>query len=400
MPGKLQIRMLGEFSLTYGDHSINDRENRSKKVWTLLAYMICFRNREITQQELIDLLWSNDSSDNPANALKTMFHRVRSSLDNLKYAGGHKMIVSRHGSYAWNNELDFTVDVDEFEELVHQAKAIGITPEQKLALYRRAVALYNGDFLPKYNTESWVIPINVYYHMMFLQIAHEMIGLLSELHLYDEIAAVCSKAVEVDPYDEDLYYYLIKALVDSGNQQAAMRQYEKMTELFYHKFGVTPNNDLTALYREVVKTTNSMETDLNIIKDHLREADAVEGAFFCEYEFFKDIYRIEARAAARNGSAIHIGLLTVSRAQGNNKLPLRSLNAVMGKLRECIRVSLRKGDVFALYSVSQYIIMLPHASYEDSQMALNRIIKRYNRENPRSTAKLSMAIQPLEPIMF
>lgn len=399
MPDKLRIRMLGQFSLSYGANGVSDQDNRSRKVWTLLGYMICFRDREISQQELIDLLWSNDSSDNPANALKTMFHRLRSQLNELDYVAGQRMIINRRGSYAWNNELRFSVDVDDFEDLIHRAKAPGLDDGQKLALYREAAALYDGDFLPKYASEPWVAPISVYYHIMYINMVHEMISLLSERSLYDEIISLCSHALNIDPYDEDLYYHLIKALVDSGKHQEALGEYEHMTGLFYHKFGVNPSDRLTALYRQVVKSTNSMETDLNIIKGNLREADEVEGAFYCEFEFFKDIYRVEARAAARNGSAIHIALITAAAASGGD-LSQRSLNSVMEKLKNCIRLSLRKGDVYAQYSVSQYIVMLPHAGYEDSRMVLNRIVKRFNRENPRSAASISFAIQPLEPVMF
>jgi DNA-binding transcriptional activator of the SARP family len=75
----LQVRMLGEFSIRQGRQEINDSDNRSRKVWLLLAYMIYCRNRNVSQEELIDLLWgSEERSSNPINALKTIFHRVRS----------------------------------------------------------------------------------------------------------------------------------------------------------------------------------------------------------------------------------------------------------------------------------------------------------------------------------
>ena len=41
----LQVRMFGKFSIRKGDQEINDNDNRSKKVWLLLAYMIYCRSR-------------------------------------------------------------------------------------------------------------------------------------------------------------------------------------------------------------------------------------------------------------------------------------------------------------------------------------------------------------------
>lgn len=76
---ELHVQMLGRFSLRIGDRELNDSDNRSRKVWLLLAYMIYCRNRPISQDELVGLLWKDEEgSTNPANALKTMFHRVRS----------------------------------------------------------------------------------------------------------------------------------------------------------------------------------------------------------------------------------------------------------------------------------------------------------------------------------
>lgn len=393
----LHIHMLGEFSLSYAGRTVQDQSNRSRKVWTLLAYLITFRGREVTQAELIDMLWPDESSDNPAGALKTLLHRTRAVLDGLGCADGRHLILRQPGGgYAWNNSVACRIDAEDFAKAYKQAGAAR-DEEEKLAHYRRAAALYHGDFLARYSAEPWAISINAYYHMTYLQVVHELLALLRERELYEEIVALCSRAVEIEPHDESLYYHQIKALADDGNQQAARSQYEKMSELFFSKFGVTPSDELKALYHEVTRGSNSMESDLRTIRAQLRETALQPGAFYCEYAFFKDVYRIEARSAARSGSAMHLGLLTVSGADGG-PLRQRSLNLVMDKLKECTRRSLRRGDVFAKYSVSQYIIMLPHANYENSRLILERIVRSFRRENPHSPARLHYSVQPLEPV--
>ena len=55
----LRVCMFGEFSLSMNGQTINDSDNRSKKIWLLLPYMIYFRNRGISQEELIELLWGD-----------------------------------------------------------------------------------------------------------------------------------------------------------------------------------------------------------------------------------------------------------------------------------------------------------------------------------------------------
>ena len=80
----LNVQMLGGFSISTRTKQISDRDNRSRKMWILLAYLIYHRHRIILQEELIELLWGEDEQGaNPVGALKTMFHRVRMMLDKL-----------------------------------------------------------------------------------------------------------------------------------------------------------------------------------------------------------------------------------------------------------------------------------------------------------------------------
>ncbi len=392
----LCVNMLGGMSLTYKDKVINDQDNRSKKLWILLAYVITFRDKELSQNDFMELLWPNEESSNPGNALKTLFHRVRSMLNNLEYLSGNNMIMQDNGTYAWNNKLPIALDISEFEDTYRKGND-SEEAEEKLYYYLRALDLYKGDFLPKLSTESWVVPINTYYHSLYVRLIHEVLELLMKQEAYDEIVRRCNLALAIEPYDEFLYYNLILALVRIGNQQAALNQYEKMTELFFNRFGVTPSEELTALYKEVVRTTNSMETDLSVIKRHLQEQEAQPGAFYCEYEFFKNIYRLQARALARSGQAIYVGLITLTNASGG-KLQPKILSNAMTKLNDCIRLSLRQGDVYSKYSISQYIIMLPSANYENGRLVMARVAGRFRRENPHSQAMVNYTLHPLEPL--
>lgn len=73
MSEAIQVQMLGEFTIRYGDCVISDSNDRSHRVWSLLAYLLVNRSREFTQEELINLCWSGGTgSSDPANALKSV----------------------------------------------------------------------------------------------------------------------------------------------------------------------------------------------------------------------------------------------------------------------------------------------------------------------------------------
>ena len=86
--------------------------------------------------------------------------------------------------------------------------------------------------------------------------------------------------------------------------------------MFYSQFGITPSKEFMAIYKRVIKMTNDVQTDLTVIKSGLQEVEDAKGAFFCEYEIFKEIYQLEARAQSRSGQTIFLCLLTITDAKG------------------------------------------------------------------------------------
>ncbi|MEG2176305.1 MAG: bacterial transcriptional activator domain-containing protein [Oscillibacter sp.] len=393
---ELQIRMLGEFSLRNGACEINDGDNRSRKVWLLLAYMVHCRARDISMEEYVNLLWGDEeSSSNPLNALKTMLHRVRTMLDQLGPGAGHHLIIRREGSYAWNPQVSLSLDTEEFEALC-KCGAQAEDDALRLQLYQQALALYQGDFLPKLSMEVWTVPLTAYYHNLYVQTAQETLHLLEGQGRAEEAVQLCRQAVVLEPYNETLYRHLMQNLLSLRDVEGVVAVYEEMSELLFSNFGVMPEEETRALYRKAVHTVNDHTVSLGIVREQLKEANSPEGALFCEYDFFKVLYHAEARAIARNGDAIHIGLLSVTGEKGL-ELSKRSLERCMENLETLIRASLRKGDIFSRCSVSQYILMLPQANYENSCMVCDRIVKAFFRQYPHSPAELSQSVQPLEP---
>ena len=391
----IKVNMLGEFTISCADGSgiVSDQNNRSKKVLTLLEYLITFRNREIPQNELIELLWPEDSTDEPANTLKTLLHRARLALDELGLGCGKEMIICRRSTYAWASDIDMIVDAEEFEKLCKLAE--NEEGEEKLDHMMAAIAIYKGDFLPKSSLEMWATPISTYYHTMYLNVVHETLLMLLDRARFEDIIAVCQKAMTIDQFDERLHFSMIQALIANGMQQAAMSHYNYVTELYLDKFGITPSPELTALYKEIIKANKSTEMNLAIIRDELREKEEENGAFFCEYEFFKDIYRLFAREVRRSGQAVQIALMTVIDSSGK-KLTQKQRAVAMQRLRSVILSSLRKSDVCARYSVSQYILMLPSASLEDGDMVLKRVSGNFRREYPHMNVLLQYSVLPME----
>ena len=390
----IHVKMLGEFSFQAGGNKISDSDNRTKKIWLLLSYLLCQRGHAVSQRKLIELLWGEEpSSSNPENALRITFHRMRVMLNQLWPTAGRDLILHRDNGYIWNDEIPITLDCEVFERLCDPKTH---DEEAKLKSYLDALALYGGDFLEKQSSETWVIPISTHYHNLYVNAVLEAAALLSARERHKEAADICRTAISAEPYHEPLHQVLMKELAAMGDQKGAAAVYEALSKRFFDDFGIRPNEQTRAVYRAAVHAISETTLAMDAVLEHLQEQDAASGAMQCDYDYFKVLCHAESRSMERNGKATHIVLLSVS-SGGEAPLAKRTLYRVMEQLGEQIRLTLRRGDTFSRCSASQYIIMLPQANYENSCMVCRRVIGAFTREHPHVAAKVNYMVQPLTP---
>ncbi len=391
----IHVNMLGGLSISIGDREIVDQNNQAKKPWSLLEYLITFRGRDIPVEELIDLFWKDEASNNPAGALKTLMFRVRKLLEPLGYPT-QELIFQNRKAYGWTKDFKTVCDTDRFEDLCLQSEAGGLSDDSRLALSLEAFSLYKGNFLPKSEWEAWVTPIHTYYHTLYQKLVSRILLLLDERKDYPTVIDVCQKTISIDPYGEDAHYYLIFALYQSGNQLMAMEHYQHVNDMFYNEFAITPSIRFKELYKLISDKKHGITMDLSTIQEILSDGSTEKGAFCCEPSVFRDIYQLETRAIERTGDSIFLCLITISNLKGELLKPAVQTRA-MDELGESIRSSLRRGDIFSRYSVSQYLMLLPTATYENGEMVLKRIVQNFKKAYSRKDLSITYSLQSIIP---
>ena len=62
---KVRMQLFGEFQLQKGTIVLNRASLHSDKLMKLLVYIILYRDKQLSKEEMIDLFWE-DESKNPA----------------------------------------------------------------------------------------------------------------------------------------------------------------------------------------------------------------------------------------------------------------------------------------------------------------------------------------------
>jgi DNA-binding SARP family transcriptional activator len=389
--------MLGSLELEKQGNVITDNDNRSKKIWLLLALLAYNRNNKVSQEKILSYFWNDfEGSSNPQNALKTLFHRLRVLLNPLGEDVSRKLFQCKKGEYFLNPDFPYELDIDRFESLVLTAREES-DPNQRSEILRQAFNLYQGDFLTKFSSESWVIPISTYYHNLFLETVEELIELYESEQNYQIAIEILEKANSIEQYEERFYLHLMMDLIALGRMEEVITVYKQLNDMLQMNFGVKPSPEVKKLYQQASLACKDDMLDSSSIQKQLLEGGQDQhGALYCDYDFFLNIYHAMARGLERNGNAIHLVIMTITDL--NDKvLSKRSLDVCVNNLKALSCETLRQGDVVSMCSPSQFVILLPNANRENALMVSERIEKSFLRKYPHSPAKLNFDVQPLLP---
>lgn len=393
---ELTVKMFGKFQMENEKGILNKENMRSEMLTRLLAYMISHREKDMTAQELIDVLWPDDQSDNPAGALKNLMYRLR-KLMNHTWGDGGKYIVTGRGAYQLNPEFVFHIDIEEFEECCRQVFN-SEDPAVQQENGKRAVELYQGMFLSELSSEYWVVSMATYYHSIYLTMVKKLAALLEKEKKFTDVEEICGKAIQIEPLDEEIHCFLLRAMIADNKQQLAASHYKETVKLLYDSLGVRPSGEMENIYEELQKIQHDHESNIDIIQEDLREEKA-SGAFFCEYGVFRKIYALESRSSRRLGISVHLALVSLYldfRIQKNGQDYTDLIGVGMSVLKETLMKKLRSSDIVCRYSVNQFLVMLPACQYEDAKMVVNRLKDSFYRSGKTGRLLLQYSIDELD----
>lgn len=392
----LHIQFFERFRLTGGEVVLDADGIRSEMVTKLLAYLICHRKKTMSVQELSDVLWPEEGSDNPAGALKNLMYRLRGILK--KTWGDREYVLTGRGSYQWNPEISMIVDAEKFDEYCRQMENAKDNKE-KIKWGTEAADLYKGMFLPELSGEYWVISLSTYYHSLYLSTVKETADLLEQEKRYPVIEQICQSAIRLDPLDEEIHCHLIKAMIADNKQNLAMSHYRDTVKLLYDSLGVRPSREFQAVYEELLKQQHEHEQDISVIQEELQEENLPRGAFLCEYGVFRKMYSLEARSSGRLGISVHLALLTLYPTYNidrSDEVYQKLMNRGMKLLEDVLISSLRSSDIICRYSGNQYLIMLPACQYESAVMVMGRIQDHFYAADRKIKVRIQYSLDEID----
>lgn len=389
MANIVKVDFFGTFEMTYSEKSITSDDIKSDKLLKLLAFCITNSDRLIPSSELIDLIWYYEDVDNPIGALKNLVYRLRTVLK--KELGLKDLIVTGKSAYSISSSYKIISDQDEFEKL---NKALEENPKDE-ETFERLLGLYKGKFLSEIEDDHRVMARSALYHSIYVNRSCEYCHLLEEQKKYDKMEEVARKALEIDKLEESVNIALIRSLYLQKRYRQATDTYKQTTDMLYRYLGTNPSDEMKDLYELIQKENHDASADIFEIQGELAD-DEKNGALLCEYGAFRDLYSMQARMMDRLGVCAHLCLLTVndySSYETDREKNKQYVEKTMQKICDSLVAGLRIGDVVSRFSVNQFVVLLPTCNYEDSQMVMNRVLKKIKHALNNKNIAIDLSVQ-------
>jgi predicted ATPase/Tfp pilus assembly protein PilF len=138
-----------------------------------------------------------------------------------------------------------TTDVADFEAALAAARKAE-TPSARKAAFARAVEAYRGELLPGHYAD-WVLTERRRLLEEFLFAVQEAVRLYEENSGTEKALDFARRAVTADPLREEAHTELIRLLIETGQNVAALRQYQELEARLARDLGVLPSPATQAL---------------------------------------------------------------------------------------------------------------------------------------------------------
>lgn len=188
------------------------------------------------------------------------------------------------------------------------------------------------------------------------------------------IVTLCTRALELDPYEERLYLEKIVALETLGRHEEAEDLARRGSAMGCLHHAIEPGRAGSA-YRQMRQADRNMESEVSKLISALPDTEDT-GACICDFETFKEIYRVQRGVQVRYGLQVFLAILTVAPSQNTDAAETALMVEQLGDL---IRTNLRQCDVAARYTDMQYVVMLSGSTAESGTGPLERIKAAFYR---------------------
>ncbi|WP_081390364.1 response regulator [Paenibacillus odorifer] len=229
---EVTIRCLQSLRFERGGQSLNNLRWRTSKAQELFAFLLHNRNRFVSKDMLIELLWPDFNQKKASTHLYTTIYQVRQCL---KQNEVDLHISNLSGGEGYTLETgSMLIDVDKWEQGILALETIS---EVNCAEHQVLFELYSGDYFDDYDY-LWAESERQRLRTIWLHHAMGIAQFYIESNRIAEAVTVYQRVVQLQPYFEQGHLGLMKVYDSIGERSAVEEQYKLLKGLFQQELNI------------------------------------------------------------------------------------------------------------------------------------------------------------------
>lgn len=253
-PGyQLRVQTLGPFRAWRGMEEIAPHQWQREKARQLFQILLTHRHSLLDRDEIIEALWPGTDPEIGRRDFKVSFSTLCRVLEPHKHPHSPSAYLVRDGSrYGLRPEADLWLDAEAFERWVAEGDRLrDREPEAMIDGYRRALSLYQGNFLEECLYEDWCSEERERLLTLYLRTADRLARTLVEKGEWEEAIGICQAILARDDCWEQAYRLMMVAYARMGNRVQALRTYQRCVERLGEVLQVGPADETVRLYETI-----------------------------------------------------------------------------------------------------------------------------------------------------
>lgn len=247
---KLTLNLLGGFQARLDDQPLTGFI--SAKVRALLVYLALEAEQPHSRSHLAGLFWPEWPETQARAYLRHTLTNLRQVLCEAQAAVPF-LLVTRQ-SIQFNPVAEQCNDAQSLNLLLSSALANNAPPHlgqlgAALVAYAPLLPDFSVDGCPEF--EAWLLLRRERLQRQVLDALQQLADYHHNDGAYEQAIAYAQRAVELEPWREEVHRQLIALFATVGRRSAAVAQYLRCKQLLWDELSITPSDETVALYERI-----------------------------------------------------------------------------------------------------------------------------------------------------
>jgi DNA-binding SARP family transcriptional activator len=249
-----QVRLLGGpevLQLTAdGQREVGWKLRRSFQV---LAFLASSPGLQAGREDLEEAVWPSDGERTIDRNFHPTLSHLRRALERQRRSAAPPPLLFRTGIYRLNPEIDWHIDLQEFNRQVAEGRALIARGEEAAAAdtWQRAWKLYRGPFLQGYY-EAWVTARREECQQSYVELLRDLGDLSVRVERSEDALDAYRAVLLEDPLQERTHLAVMRLYAGQGRRDLVRRQYERLCTLLLDELGVEPLPETVQEYHRLM----------------------------------------------------------------------------------------------------------------------------------------------------